>query len=125
MFQILFLITGFSPSYNFRIWMLGESKLKYTYHAFQDGNMDRNPNSFGSLIKPAKSSWNSTCGRILCFNVIDSNEHILSLKYQNHAIQKPKIIYTSRNTTFMKDVKSDKFGHKLKDKIGILIWWEN
>ena len=36
--------------------MLPESKLKYTYQAFQDDIMNRNPNSFGSLIKPTKSS---------------------------------------------------------------------
>jgi hypothetical protein len=94
--------------------MLPESKLNYTYQAFQDDIMNRNPNSFGSLIKPAKSSWNSTCNRIFYFHTIDSNEHILSFRYQNHAIQKPKIIYTSRNTTFMKDVKSDKIILKAK-----------
>jgi hypothetical protein len=70
--------------------------------------MERNPSLFGLLIRPVKSGQNPTYSRILRFHTTDSNKHILSLKYQNHAIQKSKIIYTSRNTIFMKDVKSDK-----------------
>jgi len=40
--------------------------------------------------------------RILYLYVRYSNGNILSFWYWNQAIQKPKIIYTSRNTTFMK-----------------------
>jgi hypothetical protein len=54
--------------------------------AFQDGIIGRNPSSFGPLIKPAKSSRNSICSRILCFHTTYSNGHILSLRYQNYAI---------------------------------------
>ena len=70
--------------------------------------MGRNPSLFEPLIRPVKLGQNPTCSRILRFHTTDSNKYILSLKYQNHAIQKPKIIYISRNTNFMKDVKLDK-----------------
>jgi hypothetical protein len=76
--------------------------------------MGRNPSSFGPLIKPAKSSRNSICSRILYFHTTYSNGHILILKYQNHAIRKPKIINTFTNTTFMNDIRSDKIVLKVK-----------
>ena len=36
--------------------MWAESKLKYTYQAFQEGIMGKNPSLFRPLIRPAKSS---------------------------------------------------------------------
>jgi hypothetical protein len=56
MFQTLLPIVGFSLCYNFRILARAESKLKYTYQVFQEDIMGRNPSSFGTLIRPAKSS---------------------------------------------------------------------
>jgi hypothetical protein len=38
----------------------------------------------------------------------------MSFKYQNQAIEKPKFIYTSRDTTFIMDSKSDKIVLKAK-----------
>jgi len=76
--------------------------------------MGRNLSWFGSLIKPAKSGQNLTCSRILYFHITYSNEHILSLKYRNHEIQKHKIIYTFRTTAFMKDARLDKIVLKMK-----------
>jgi len=114
MFQILLFVTSFSPSYNLKMWKWAESKLKYTYKAFQEGIMGKNPSLFRPLIRPAKSGWNSPYSKILYFYTTDSNELILSLRCQNHAIQNPKIVYTPRTTTFMKDVKSDKIISKAK-----------
>jgi hypothetical protein len=79
--------------------------------------MGRNPSWFRSLIKPVKSGRNLTCGRILYFHVTYSNEHILSLKYRNHVIQKHKIIYTFMITTFMKDARLDKIVFKMKTQM--------
>jgi hypothetical protein len=53
-----------------------ESKLKYTYKAFQEGIMSRNPSSFGPVIRPAKSSRNPPDSKILCFHNTDSNRNI-------------------------------------------------
>jgi hypothetical protein len=45
---------------------------------------------------------------ILYLLVRYSNGNILSFWYQNQVIQKPKIIYASRNTTLMEESKWDK-----------------
>jgi hypothetical protein len=50
-----------------------------------------------------------------------SNGNILGFWYRNKAIEKPKFIYTSRTTTFMKDSKSDKIF--LKDRIRMQLGW--
>jgi hypothetical protein len=114
MFQTLLHVIGFSPSYNFIMWMWTESKLKCTNQAWHEGIIGRNPSSFEPLIKPVKSSWNITCNRILYLHTTYSNWHILILGNQNHVIQNLKLIYTSRTTTFMKDSRSDKIILKAK-----------
>jgi hypothetical protein len=76
---------------------------------------------FGPRIRRANSGQNSFRSRIPYFHTRDSNENILNLWYQNQAIQKPKFIYTSRTTTFMKDTKSDKI--ILKDRIRMQSGW--
>ena len=76
--------------------------------------MSRNPSLFEPLIRATKSSRNPPCSKTLYFHNTDLNRHILSLGYQNHVIQKSKIIYTSRNTTFIKDVRSNKIVLKVK-----------
>ena len=58
--------------------------------------------------------------RILYLLVIYSNENILSFWYWNQAIQKPKIIYTSRTTTLMKETKLE-LEPKLEQKIATAI----
>jgi len=55
-----------------------------------------------------KSGQDPSHGRILYLLVRYSNENIFSFWYRNQAIQKPKIIYASRNTTLMKESKWDK-----------------
>ena len=82
--------------------------MNYTYQAFQEDIINRNLSSFEPLIRPTKLGQNPFNDRIFCFHITDSKEHILSLKHWNHMIQKLKIIYTCRNTTFMKDFRSDK-----------------
>ena len=96
------------------MWTWTESKLKYTSQAFREGIMSRNPSLFGPLIKSSKLDWNPTCNRILYCYTIDSNTHILSLRHQNHEIQKPKLIYTYKTTTVMKDAMLDKMFLKAK-----------
>jgi hypothetical protein len=63
--------------------------------------------SFGPRMRPANSGQNPSRSRILYFYTTYSKWNILGFLYQNYAIQKPKFIYTSRTTTFMKDSKSD------------------
>jgi hypothetical protein len=82
--------------------------------SFQERYYGQKSEFVWTLIKPAKSGRNFTYNKILYFYNIDSNKYILSLEYQIHAIQKLKIIYTSRTTTFMKDSKSDKIILKAK-----------
>jgi hypothetical protein len=94
--------------------MWAKSRLNYTYQVFQEGIMGINLSLFGPLIRPAKLGRNSPCSQILYFNTIYSNEHILSLEHWKHGIQKPKIIYTSRTTTFMKYTRLDKIILKVK-----------
>jgi hypothetical protein len=53
-FQTLLLVTGASPRYNFRIETWDETKLKYTYQAFQEGIIGINSSLFGPLIRLAK-----------------------------------------------------------------------
>ena len=54
------------------------------------------------------SGQNPSRDRILHFYVRYSNMNILSFWYQNQVIQKSKFIYTSRNTTLIKDLKWEK-----------------
>ena len=54
MFHTLLLVIAFSLCYNFKIQIYAESKLKYTYQAFHEGIMKRNPSLFKPLIRPAK-----------------------------------------------------------------------
>jgi hypothetical protein len=55
MFQTLFLVIGFLLCYNFRMRTYAESKLKYTYQAFQEDIIGRNLSLFRPLIRPVKS----------------------------------------------------------------------
>jgi hypothetical protein len=59
---------------------------------------------------------------IPAFNTRYSNGNILSFWYWNQAIQKPKFIYVSQTTTFMKDSKWDKF--VLNNRIAIKLGWK-
>jgi len=77
----------------------------------------------GPLNQDLKNSgWNPSCGRILCFSTKCLNENILSLWYQNQAIQKPKFISTYRNKTSMKDLEWDKI--ILKNRIATKLGWK-
>jgi hypothetical protein len=67
------------------------------------------------------SSWNISRSRINCFLIRYSYGNILSFWYQNQKIQKPKFIYTYRSTTFLKDLKWDKF--ILKNRIWLQSSW--
>ena len=95
-----------------RTW--AESKLNYTCQAFQEDIMGKNPISFGSLIRLANSGQNPTYNRILYFHTRYSNRNILSFKYQNQEIKKPKFIYAFRTTNLIKDSKSNKIILKAK-----------
>ena len=85
--------------------------------AFQDGIIGRNPSSFGSLIKPAKSSWNSILFAVgfsaFTLHIQTDISWVLDIKIMQ-LIQKLKIIYTFTNTTFINDVRSDKIVLKAK-----------
>ena len=67
---------------------------------------------FGQKKNPSnqvyKLELNLSRCKILYFHIWYSNGNILSFWYWNQDIQKPKFIYTSRTTTFMKDLKWDK-----------------
>jgi hypothetical protein len=96
-FWTLLLVIGFSLRYNFRMRMCAESKLKYTYQAFQEGIMGRNPSLFRSLIRSAK---------------FDMCTH-------------PRLQLLWRIPSQIKSFWRWKSKRNLKDEIGLLIWWEN
>ena len=92
--------------------------------------MGRNQSSFGPPTGIAKSGLNSVRGRIFCSSMQHSNGHIWSFRYPNQVIQKPKLIYTSRYTTWMKSPspKEIVFNTEILMEAGrrdlFLIWWE-
>jgi hypothetical protein len=56
---------------------------------------------------PANSGKNPSRGRNPCFHTRYSNGNILSFWYRNQAIQKPKFIYMSGTTTWIRsEIKS-------------------
>jgi len=73
-------------------------------------------------IRLANLGKNLSRGKNPYFHTKYSNGNILSFWYWNQVIQKPKFIYVSRTTTFIKDSKWDKF--ILNNKIAAKLNWK-